>query len=94
MGNPNENGDVESQNGGLKRAVKQHLLLRGSREFAGIDEYEAFLFEVMEKRNQGRQERLAEEMAVMKPVTATPLATSIEKKVRVPGFCFSGLQYR
>lgn len=83
VGNPNENGDVESQNGGLKRAVKQHLLLRGSREFAGIDEYEAFLFGVMEKRNQGRQERLAEEIATMKPVTATPLATSIEKKVRV-----------
>jgi hypothetical protein len=80
---PNENGDVESQNGGFKRAVKQHLLLRGSREFADIDEYEAFLFAIMEKRNQGRQVRLAAELAVMKPVTATPLATSIEKKVRV-----------
>jgi hypothetical protein len=83
VGNPNENGDVESQNGALKRAVKQQLLLRGSRDFDDIDAYEAFLFAVMEKRNQGRQARLDEEMAMMKPATATPLATSVEKKVRV-----------
>jgi len=30
---PHENGDVESGNGGLKRALEQHLLLRGSRDF-------------------------------------------------------------
>jgi hypothetical protein len=83
VGNPNENGDVEAQNGGLQRALKQQLLLRGSREFATIDEYEAFLFALMSKRNSGRQGRLAEEIAVMKPVTATPLATSLEQKVRV-----------
>lgn len=83
VGNPNENGDVEAQNGGLQRAVKQQLLLRGSPEFADIDAYEAFLFAVMEKRNGGRQVRLAEELAVMQPVTATPLATSLEQKVRV-----------
>ncbi|MEZ4708355.1 MAG: hypothetical protein R3A44_14175 [Caldilineaceae bacterium] len=57
MGNPNENGDIEAQNGALKRAVKQQLLLRGSREFADIDAYETFLFGVMEKRNRGRQAR-------------------------------------
>jgi hypothetical protein len=37
----------------------------------------------MSKRNSGRQGRLVEEIAVMKPVTATPLATSLEQKVRV-----------
>jgi transposase InsO family protein len=83
VGNPNENGDVEAQNGGLQRALKQQLLLRGSREFTDIDEYEAFLFALMEKRNRARQVRLVEEIAVMKPVTATPLATSLEQKVRV-----------
>lgn len=83
VGNPNENGDIEAQNGAFKRALKQQLLLRGSREFADIDAYEAFLFSVMAKRNRGRQVLLAEEMAVMKPVTATPLATSKEQKVSV-----------
>lgn len=80
---PNENGDVESQNGALKRAVEQQLLLRGSRDFDDIDAYEAFLFQVMEKRNRGRQVRLDEEIAMMKPVTATPLATSVVQKVTV-----------
>lgn len=83
VGNPNENGDVEAQNGALKRALKQQLLLRGSQDFADIDAYEAFLFGVMEKRNAGRQARLAEEVAVMKPVTATALATSREQRIRV-----------
>ena len=83
VGNPNENGDVEAQNGALKRGVKQLLLLRGSRDFDDIEGYEAFLFEVMEKRNRGRQEQVAVEIAVMKPVAATPLATSVTQKVRV-----------
>jgi hypothetical protein len=37
----------------------------------------------MDKRNKQRQERLAEEIAVMKPLKATPLATGIKHKVRV-----------
>ena len=42
---------MESSNGGLKRAVKQHLLLRGSRDFESIEAYEIFLFDIMDKRN-------------------------------------------
>jgi transposase InsO family protein len=80
---PHENGDVESSNGGLKRAIKQHLLLRGNRDFDSIESYEAFLFEVMEKRNRGRQQRLAEEQAVMKPLPPVSLATYREAKVPV-----------
>ena len=72
---PQENGDVESANGALKRALEQHLLLRGSRDFAGIAEVEAFIQEVMVKRNQRRQRRLAQEMAVMKPLTVSQLVT-------------------
>jgi len=83
VGNPNENGDVESSHGALLRALKQELLLRGSREFDSIERYETFLFGVMDKRNRTRQVRLAEEMAVMKPLQATPLATSVKHKVRV-----------
>jgi len=83
VGNPNENGDVESQNGILKRALKQQLLLRGSRDFADLEAYELFLFAVMEKRNRGRQAALDKEIAVMKPVAATPLATSVQQQVRV-----------
>ena len=80
---PNENGDVESSNGGLKRAVKQHLLLRGSRDFESIEAYETFLFGILEKRNARRQTKLDEEIAMMKPLTAKPWPAMRELNVRV-----------
>jgi hypothetical protein len=81
--NPNENGDIEAANGALKRSLKQHLLLRGSRDFESLEEYEAFLFEVMDKRNSLRQAELEKEIVLMRPLTETTLATSSIHKVRV-----------
>jgi hypothetical protein len=83
VGNPNENGDVESSNGAFKRAVAQHLLLRGSRDFESLEAYEAFLWGIMEKRNAGRQEKLAEELTVMKALTVEPWPQMRELNVRV-----------
>ena len=83
LDSPHENGDVESSNGGLKRAIEQYLLLRGSRDFESVEAYEDFLFDVMERRNRSREEHLAEEMETMKPLTATPLATNSQVRVRV-----------
>jgi len=83
LSSPNENGDVESSNGGLKRAVKQHLLLRGSHDFESIETYEAFLFDIMEKRNAARQAKLNEEIAAMKMLTAKPWPQMRELNVRV-----------
>jgi len=83
LSSPNENGDVESSNGGLKRAVKQHLLLRGSRDFESIEAYETFLFGILEKRNARRQTKLDEEIAMMKPLTAKPWPAMRELNVRV-----------
>jgi hypothetical protein len=83
IASPNENGDVESSNGGIKRAVEQHLLLRGSRDFESIAVYEAFLYGILDKRNAMRQTKLAEELAVMKPLTAKPWPQMRELIVRV-----------
>jgi hypothetical protein len=83
VGNPNENGDIESANGRLKRALEQHLLLRGHRDFDSLDDYEQFLFSVMDQRNRLRQARLNEEIAVMKPLKASKLATRKRVTVRV-----------
>lgn len=83
VASPNENGDVEASNGGLKRAVEQHLLLRGSRDFADLQAYETFLFGIMDKRNAGRKEKLAEELAVMKPLQVSPWPFMRELLVRV-----------
>jgi len=71
---PHEHGDVESQNGHLKRRIKQHLLLRGSRDFQSEAGYDAFLVQVLERANKPRQARLAEELAVMGPLPPTRLA--------------------
>ncbi len=65
VGRPQENGDCESANGHLKRRIRQHLLLRGSRDFASEEEYDRFLIGVLEAANRLRTERLGEELAAM-----------------------------
>lgn len=71
---PHEHGDVESQNGHLKRRLEQRLLLRGSRDFDSLEQYDAFVEGLLRAANATRQERLAEELAVMKPLPAGRLA--------------------
>lgn len=79
----NENGDIEAANGAFKRAVKQHLLLRGSRDFASLPDYEAFLWGILDKRNAARKDKLAEELAQMAPLMVEPWPQMRELVVRV-----------
>lgn len=65
VGRPQENGSCESSHGHLKRRIGQHLLLRGSRDFVGEEEYDRFLIVVLESANQLRTKRLGEELAAM-----------------------------
>lgn len=83
VGCPQQNGDIEASNGHLKQALEQHLLLRGSRDFDSLADYEAFVGQVLNKRNQRRQQRLQEELAVMKPLTASPLWPYQEVRLKV-----------
>ena len=71
---PHEQGDVESLNRHLKRRLEQHLLLRGSREFSSLEEYDRFVERVVRAANAQRQRRLAEELACMRPLPAGALA--------------------
>lgn len=80
---PNENGDVEAGNGALQRALEQHLLLRGQRDFVSVEAYEHFLTRLFTQRNARRQARLGEELAVMRPLTVHPLPDRRELRVRV-----------
>ena len=80
-----ENGDVEASNGALKRALEQHLLLRGSRDFDGLEKYEAFIEHILDRRNQTRQERWQAELGVMKPLTVRgSLIRVLQKHYSVP----------
>ena len=83
VGCPNENGDVESLNGHLKRRIRQHLLLRGSPDFASYDAYDAFLAGVFQNANAARSERVAQELAVMRELPSTMLPDYQEYEVRV-----------
>jgi hypothetical protein len=80
---PNEQGDVESANRHIKRRLDQHLLLRGSRDFASAEHYDRFVASVLESANAGRRERLQEELDLMRPLPPSRLAEYREMDVRV-----------
>lgn len=65
-----ENGSVEKSHDLLKNALKQALMLRRSKEFASVAEYEKFIRRVLDQRNAGRKKRLGEEMALLKALPA------------------------
>jgi hypothetical protein len=80
---PNENGDAEQSHHRFKRAVEQALLLRGSREFAGMAEYTHFLKALFGQRNAGRRQKLSEELAVMRELPARRMESARRDRVRV-----------
>ena len=80
---PHEHGDVESLNRHLKRRLDQHLILRGSRDFGSLEEYDRFVEGVVRAANSKRQKRLAEELACMKALPRGRLAEYREYQPRV-----------
>lgn len=72
-GRAHENGDVEQSHHRFKRAVEQALLLRGRRDFSTREEYTEFLRILLRRRNSLRRERLATELAVLRPLPARRL---------------------
>lgn len=83
VGAKEQNGAVEALNGALKRRLEQHLLLRGSRDFASREAYEQWLFEIVSKVNRGREKRLGEELEQMAELRVERLAEFTGEQVRV-----------
>jgi len=83
VGMSNQNGDVEALNGAHKRRLKQYLLLRRSKDFDSVAEYEKWVQGVCEKANERRSDRLAEDLTAMEPVTVTRLPEWKEERLRV-----------
>ncbi len=79
----NQNGDVESYNGVLKRRLKQHLLLRGSRDFDSVEAYEAWVQEVLRQANELRQQKVTEELSAMKEVNVERLLEYVQQRPTV-----------
>ena len=83
---PHENGDIEQRHHRLYQAVEQRLMLRGSRDFASRDEYEAFLRTILSQLNAGRQDKLAEELAVLRRLPARRLEDFTRQEMGVSHF--------
>jgi hypothetical protein len=83
VGAKEQNGDVESANGALKRRLKQALLIRGSRDFESVEGWQDFVDEVVRKANKARGQRVAQDIEAMRELTAAKLPEYIEEPAQV-----------
>jgi transposase InsO family protein len=84
-GESHENGIVEKAHHLLKSALEQALLLRGSREFPSVGAYMEFVGRVVEQTfHQGREARVTEERAALRPLPSSrvPEYTRVVVEVR------------
>jgi hypothetical protein len=82
-GKGNENGDAEQSHNQFKQALDQALMMRGSRDFTSRDSYRLFLRQVQRQENAGRSARLAEEVALLRPLPSHRLEACKRLRVRV-----------
>lgn len=67
----------------MKRLIEQHLLLRGSRDFESVEEYERWVQNILRETNALRFKRVSEELAAMKPLRVDRLPEYRTTQVRV-----------
>jgi hypothetical protein len=60
-GQSHENGSIEKSNDLIKKAIDQELMLRGSRDFRSISDYNVFIDDIVKRRNKLRAPRISEE---------------------------------
>lgn len=72
-GKANQSGVAEKAHDRLKTALQQELILRGSRDFASVESYLAFVEAVRDKLNAPCVSRLAEERKHLAPLPACRL---------------------
>ena len=78
-----ENGSIESPHGHLKRALRDELLLRGSRDFADLDAYRRFVDEVVGRGNARNRKAIEIEKAALRPLPERRTSDYEEERVIV-----------
>lgn len=63
-----ENGSVESSHGHLKNRIKQELILRGSNDFASLDEYELWVQQIIANSNRRNSKNFTIEQKALQPL--------------------------
>ena len=67
IGKSEQNGDVEASNGAIKKRLNQHLIMRGSRDFPAVEDWEGWAQNICRATN-ARRPRVVEELAAMRPL--------------------------
>jgi hypothetical protein len=86
VGKSEQNGSVEARNGALKRRLKQHLLLRGSRDFESVAEYELWLRGIVRSVNAQRSDKIDIEKEHMTRLTRDRLPEWTEVRVSATSY--------
>lgn len=83
LGKSHENGAIESPHGHFKRWLTQALRLRGSSDFASLEEYQGFVDGIVSKANRRCRSRFQEEQAVLQPLPKRRTQDYAEHRVLV-----------
>jgi transposase len=83
IGKPNQNGDVESSNGHLKRRLDQALMIRGSRDFESLEAFEVFVQNLIQELNEKVEIKRQEELLVMRDLPVSHWSEFEETIARV-----------
>ena len=83
VGAKEQNGDVEAANGATKRSLEQALIVRGSRDFETVADWQAFVDECQRKANRRRGGRVEEELKAMRELPASKLPEFVEQHLPV-----------
>ena len=78
VASPNEQGDVEAANRHLKNRIRNHLMIRGSHDFASEADYAAFVAGVCTKANALRVAKVDEERPLLQALPARRYPTTEE----------------
>ena len=89
---PDQNGDIESMNGHLKRRLEQKLLLRGSRDFKNEDSYAAFVATLCRELNRRRGAKVVEELKCLRSLPSGRFPDTEEVTARVS--CFATVRVK
>jgi transposase len=89
---PDQNGDIESMNGHLKRRLEQKLLLRGSRDFRSQEDYAAFVVTLCRELNRRRGAKVIEELKCLRPLPSGRFPDTVDVTARVS--CFATVRVK
>ncbi|MCP4593003.1 MAG: IS21 family transposase, partial [bacterium] len=82
-GRSHENGVAEQAHHRLKSAIRQALVIRGSRDFDSVADYEQFVGEVVRRLNRRCEAKFAEERTYLRPLPAKRLPAYTPYRVKV-----------